>query len=80
MYWRAGKPRRWSLCCTTSPPLYHAPLDQSCERVARCEVGLKSQLQDADAIQIDLIIFDLARRAMRAEAPLLANNISEWPA
>ena len=46
----------------------------------RREVGLKSYLHDGDAIQIDLIVFDLVRRAMRAEAPLLANNISEWPA
>jgi hypothetical protein len=42
--------------------------------------GLSSNLQGADVIQIDLIIFDLARRAMRTEAPLLANNLTKWSA
>ncbi len=75
-----GKPSQPLLCCTANSWLYHAPLGQGCKCISWCEFGLKRQLQDGDTIQIDLIIFNFACRALRAERPLLANDISEWPA
>ena len=49
----------------------------ACDRFHRLRTF--DSVPSASAIQIDPIIFDLACRAMRAEAPLLANDLSQRP-
>src|ERR1700686_1105690 len=70
----------WPASDKATAPSCDAPPGQSRNCVARREVGLNSQLQDADVIQIDLIFLDLGRRAMRTKSPLLANDLCERPA
>jgi hypothetical protein len=58
-------------------PRFYATRSQACDCVGRREVGLQSQLQRRDVVQIDPIILALAGRASRAEAPLPSNDLAE---
>src|ERR1035438_4513165 len=56
--------------------LGHSPRGESCYRFVVCQVRSYDQFQGRHAIQINFIVFELARRARRVEIPLLPHDLS----